>query len=113
MQLSQFEKEGRLELDGSVTVSGSVAPETDENGKVVPRETLVRFHFLVVQGDHVLSGESASLVDKWVGTTSEGDPGFTTGPALAIGLGVEVKRAPSPSFDCFTWAEEVNLTASG
>ena len=113
MQLSQFEKEGRLEADGRVTVSGSVAHETDENGKVVPRETRVQFHFLVVQGEHVLSGDTASSVDRWVGTTSEGDPGFAPGPALVIGLGVEVRRAPSPSFDCFTWAEEVTLISSG
>jgi hypothetical protein len=113
MQLSQFEKEGRLDADGRVTVSGSVAPETDEDGKVVRRQTPVQFHFLVVQGEHVLSGDTASRVDRWVGTTSDGDPGFTAGPALAIGLGVEVRGAPSPSFDCFTWAEEVNLTSSG
>ena len=43
----------------------SVADETDEHGKVVPRRNTVRFHFLIVQGEHVLRGESASRADRW------------------------------------------------
>jgi hypothetical protein len=96
-----------------VTVSGPVAAETDEQGNVIPRQNAVRFHFLVVQGDHVLKGESASHADRWSGTTADAGQGLSMGPAVALGLAVEVKEQPTPSFQTFTWVEEITLKPLG
>jgi hypothetical protein len=112
-QLSQFDKEATLGKDGRVTVSGSVAAEMDERGVVVPRSDAVRFHFLIVQGEHVLEGESVSSADLWKGTTSDAGQGLSMGPAVALGLAVEVKKQPTASFQTFTWVEEITLKPSG
>jgi hypothetical protein len=95
-----------------VSVSGTVPDETDEHGKVVPRHHPVRFHFLIVQGDHVLHGESASIADRWSGTTSDSG-GMSLGPAVAMGLAVEVKEQPTPTFLSLTWVEEITLRPVG
>jgi hypothetical protein len=92
-----------------VTVSGTVAAEMDEQGVVVPRRNPVRFHFLIVQGEHVLEGESVSSADRWSGTTLDAGQGLSMGPAVALGLAVEVKEQPTPSFQTFTWVEEITL----
>ena len=112
MQLSQFDKDATLDEDGTVTVFGAVAPETDEHGKVVPRRNPVRFHFLIVQGDHVLKGEAVSIADRWSGTTSDSG-GLSLGPAVALGLAVEVKKQPTPTFLSSTWVEEITLSLVG
>ena len=109
MPKSQFDKEATLEADGRVTVRGAVAPETDEQGVVVPRSSPVRFHFMVAQGGHVLEGEATSTADRWVGTTNGAGPALELGPAVALGLAVEVRQRPSPGFESFTWVEEVDL----
>jgi hypothetical protein len=111
MPLSQFDKEATLGEDGTVTVRGAVAPETDEQGVVVPRSHPVRFHFLIGQGEHVLEGEAVSTTDRWIGTT-DGGSGLKLGPAVALGLAVEVKEQPAPSFQTFTWVEEITLKPS-
>lgn len=108
MHLSQFDKDATLNEDGTVSVSGAVAAETDENGNVVPRRNTVRFEFLIVQGEHVLKGESASRADQWTGVTESGG-GLSLGPAVAIGLSVEVKKKPTPTFLSSTWMQEVTL----
>jgi hypothetical protein len=108
MQLSQFDKDATLDEDGRVSVSGTVPAETDEHGNVVPRRNTVRFEFLIVQGEHVLKGESASRADRWSGTTSDAG-GLSPGPAVALGLAVEVKKQPTPTFLTFTWVEEITL----
>jgi hypothetical protein len=113
MHLSQFDKEATFGEDGKVTISGAVASETDEQGEVVPRSNTVRFHFLIVQGEHVLEGESASTGDRWTGTTLDADTGLSIGPAVALGLAVEVKKQPTASFQTFTWMEEITLKSSG
>jgi hypothetical protein len=113
MQLSQFDKEATLDQDGRVTVAGPVALETDEDGKVIPRRSTVRFHFLIVQGDHVLQGESASNADRWTGTTLDANHGLTPGPATAMGHAVEVKEKPTPTFLSSTWVEEITLRPLG
>ena len=108
MQLSQFDKDAILDEAGNVTVSGSVADETDEHGNVVPRRNTVRFHFLIVQGEHVLRGESASRADRWSGITEDAG-GLSPGPAVAIGMAVEAKKQPTPTFLSSTWMEEITL----
>jgi hypothetical protein len=92
-----------------VTVTGSVAAETNEQGEVIPRRSTVRFHFLIVQGDHVLRGEASSNAERWGGTTEDAGQGLTTGPAVGLGLAVEVKEQPTAGFQTFTWVEELTL----
>jgi hypothetical protein len=108
MQLSQFDKDATLDEAGRVSVSGSVAAETDEHGNVVPRRNTVRFEFLIVQGEHFLKGESASRADRWSGITEDAG-GLSMGPAVALGLAVEVKKKPTPSFLTSTWMQEITL----
>lgn len=108
MHLSQFDKDATLDDDGTVSVSGTVAAETDAQGNVVPRRNTVRFHFLIVQGEHVLKGESASRADRWSGVTEDAG-GLSPGPAVAIGLAVEAKKKPTPTFLSSTWMEEITL----
>lgn len=108
MHLSQFDKDATLDQDGRVSVSGTVADETDEHGNAVQRRNPVRFEFLIVQGEHVLKGESASIADRWSGTTADAG-GLSLGPAMALGLAVEVKKQPTPSFLTSTWVEEITL----
>ena len=108
MHLSQFDKDATLDQDGRVSVSGTVGAETDENGNVVQRRSTVRFEFLIVQGEHVLKGESASNADRWSGTTSDAG-GLSLGPAVALGLAVEIKKKPTPTFLTSTWMEEITL----
>jgi hypothetical protein len=109
MQLSQFDKQATLAEDGKVTVFGAVAQETDEHGNVVPRRNPVRFHFLIFKDGRVLHGESASIADRWSGTTSDADQGMSMGPAVAFGLAVEVKEKPTPMFLTSSWVEEITL----
>lgn len=108
MHLSQFDKDATLDDDGTVSVSGTVAAETDEHGNVVQRRNPVRFEFLIVQGEHVLKGESASRADRWSGITEDAG-GLSLGPATAIGLAVEVKKKPTPTFLSSTWMQEITL----
>jgi len=108
MHLSQFDQDATLNDNGTVSVSGTVAAETDEHGDVVPRRNTVRFEFLIVQGEHVAKGESASRADQWTGVT-ESAGGLSLGPALAIGLAVETKKKPTPGFLSSTWMQEIVL----
>ena len=108
MHLSQFDTDAILDEAGKVSVSGAVAAETDELGNVVPRRNTVRFEFLIVQGDHVLKGESASRADRWTGITEDAG-GLSMGPAVAIGFAVEVKKKPTPTFLSSTWMQEITL----
>jgi hypothetical protein len=112
MQLSQFNDEATLDEDGTVTVSGAVAAETDEHGKAVPRSTPVLFHFLIVQGDKVVQGNAESSDDTWSGVT---DPGQTlsAGEATALGHALEVVEQPTPTFRTATWATKIVLKPSG
>jgi hypothetical protein len=113
MQLSQFNSEATIGDDGRVAVSGLVALETDERGRAVPRRHPVRFHFLVVQNGKVLSGDAESRDETWSGFTTDPDPAFSAGPALAIGLAVEVLEEPTPTLRTSTWAEDITLKSSG
>jgi hypothetical protein len=108
MHLSQFDKNAILDEAGKVMVSGAVADETDEHGNVVPRRNTVRFEFLIVQGEHVVKGESSSRADRWSGET-ETAGGLSLGPAVAIGLAVEAKTKPTPTFLSSTWMQEITL----
>lgn len=90
-----------------MTVSGPVGDETDENGNVVPRTTPVRFHFLIVQDGNVVSGEADATGNAWEGTAAA--EGLTPGPALAVGLAIQVKGTPAPTFETATWAEQIML----
>ena len=110
MHLSQFDKDATLDKNGRVSVTGVVVAETDDMGKVVARTSPVQFHFLIVQGEHILQGEATALGDRWGGTTDDAG-GLTPGPAVALGLGVEVKKQPTPTFVSSTWVEEITLRA--
>ena len=71
-----------------------VAAQTDQHGNVVPRRNTVRFHFLIVQGEHALKGQSASG-----GPLDEitEDARTRPGPAVAIGMAVEAEQPRRPS----------------
>ena len=95
-----------------MTVSGAVAPETDEHGKAVARTTPVLFHFLIVQGDNVVQGDATSSDETWTGVTAPGQR-LSAGEATALGHSLEVVEQPAPTFRTATWATKIVLGPSG
>jgi hypothetical protein len=85
-----------------------VGDERDEHGNVVPRTIPVRFHFLIVKDGNVVSGEANATGNAWQGAANA--EGLTPGPALAVGLAIQVKATPAPTFETATWAEQIMLT---
>lgn len=85
--------------DGTLTVSG---PFTGEAGARV-----VRLGFAVSQPDVMVEGEGGVTGRGWTGNARAGELGG--GMAFAVGVATLVTGDSPPSFQTFTWTEQVEV----
>jgi hypothetical protein len=87
---------------GTVEVNG---PLTANPGMEVKH-----LRFMIAQDDVMVEDDADSVSDVgWSGQAPAG--GLQPGTAHAFGLAVMLKSASPPSFETFTWVEQVTLTS--
>jgi hypothetical protein len=86
--------------DGTLEVSGPSNPE--------PGTEVKHLRFVITQGDVMVEDEGSAAPGGWNGSTQAG--GLKPGDAHGYGVALLFKEAAPPSFETFTWLEQVNLT---
>jgi hypothetical protein len=86
--------------DGTLEVSGPSNPE--------PGTEVKHLRFAIAQGDVMVEAEGSAATGGWTGSTQAG--GLKPGDAHGYGVALLFKESAPPSFETFTWLEQVTLT---
>ncbi len=86
--------------NGTLEVAGPSNPEAGAEVK--------HLRFAVTQGDVMVEGEGSAAGSGWSGSTDAG--GLKPGDAHAYGVALMFKGSAPPSFETFSWLEQVTLT---
>ena len=86
--------------NGTLEVSGPSSPE--------PGAQVKHLRFAIAQGDVMVESEGTASGDTWVGSADAG--ALKPGDAHGYGVALMFKESAPPSFETFSWLEQVTLT---
>ena len=86
--------------NGTLEVTGPSNPE--------PGTEVKHLRFAIAQGDVMVESEGTASGDSWVGSADAG--ALKPGDAHGYGVALMFKSGAPPSFETFTWLEQVTLT---
>jgi hypothetical protein len=85
---------------GTLAVSGPSNPE--------PGTQVKHLRFAIAQGDVMVESEGSASGSGWSGSVDAG--ALKPGDAQGYGVALMFKESAPPSFEVFTWLEQVTLT---